>query len=190
MILYFLLLPDILSALTISVDSPHSPCRAAHPARARSPQAQRDPGSGARREPLGPGHSAGSRAGAALTRDEPHGPDPRPHQETEPASQRERGAARARCCSCPGLLTDPSLQGPLTGSQPCPQPCPQHSLVAGAGARPRLHLVQLVHVVLLRGQARGGRGRRRAGPARAEPAVPSGWTRWRCGPGGSSGRPR
>lgn len=38
MILYFLLLPDILSALTIFVDTPHRPCTAAHPARHSSPR--------------------------------------------------------------------------------------------------------------------------------------------------------
>lgn len=90
----------------------------------------------------------------------------------------------------------PSQQRPpCTGSTPRglagPPRC-GHSLVAGAGGRPALHLVQLVHVVLLQGEAGAGQAAgsgRRAEPA-AAPAVPSGWRRWRCGPGGSSGRPR
>lgn len=178
MILYFLLLPDILSALTISVDIPHGPCRAAHPARHSSPGSQsptapgtsetpgvQGPGeAGAHREPPRPGHGPNRGAaapGAALTGDEPHGPDPRPHEEAEPAAGRGAGGSgalprRAR-----------ARQGPLGAGTA--RPGPGHSLVAGAGGRPGLHLVQLVHVVLLRGQGAGwgGRGRRAARPGRS-----------------------
>lgn len=66
MILYFLLLPDILSALIISVETPHSPCTAAHPARHSSPRLP---------EPNHPGTSETPAAGLAKS---PSGPEHRP----------------------------------------------------------------------------------------------------------------
>lgn len=79
--------------------------------------------------------------------------------------RRERGAPRTRPC-----LPRTLLSKALLGHQQVPRrhvlswerharlraaSAPGHSLVAGAGGRPGLHLVQLVHVVLLRGQGAG-----------------------------------
>lgn len=71
MILYFLLLPDILSALIISVETPQSPCTAAHPARHSSPQlpehdhpgTSETPGAGLAESPAGLGTAVAQSTG-------------------------------------------------------------------------------------------------------------------------------
>lgn len=116
MILYFRLLPDILSALMISADTAHRACPAAPRASPSSPGSPLSPGRAR-------GHPGGS-PGAALTGDEAHAAEPRPHQETEPAGRAERlrlgpvPARPARAPQPPQALTGHWLRAPA-GSAPC-----------------------------------------------------------------------
>lgn len=109
----------------------------------------------------------------ALTSDVPHRPDPRPHEEAEPAMAEAVRGPLCLCPPCPGpsaalprdhLVQQRQIQSRMRCLPPdlphilprrplCPSAMVRDSLVAGAGGRPRLHLVQLVHLVLLQGEA-------------------------------------